>query len=218
MRVSMKTAMTTAAERAGFASDLILAPRNGLCLDFANTLAFRGTTPQESLHSLADLAQWCATSGAVLAGEVQAIAPWMQRHPGPAAAIFREAIAIREMIYRVFHAVAVGGAPSDEDVALLNRALKDAPARASLQRSGAAFGWRAAKARLSAAALLAPVLWSVGDLLTAPQLKQVRECANSECLWLFLDDSKNRTRRWCSMQVCGNRAKAHRHYIRRKSG
>jgi len=210
--------MTTVAERTGFADNLILTPRSGLCLDFANTLASRGSTPRESLHSLADLVQWCATSGAVLAGEVQAIMPWTQRHPGPAAVVFREAIAIREMIYRIFHAVAAGGAPSDEDMVLLNRALMDAPARASLQRSGAGFGWRTSKAKFSAAALLAPVLWSVGDLLAGPQLKQVRECANSKCLWLFLDDSKNQARRWCSMQVCGNRAKARRHYIRRKSG
>jgi predicted RNA-binding Zn ribbon-like protein len=46
----------------------------------------------------------------------------------------------------------------------------------------------------------------------------VRECANDKCLWLFLDDSKNGTRRWCSMSACGNRAKAHRHYARLKRG
>ena len=66
------------------------------------------------------------------------------------------------------------------------------------------------------AALLAPALWSAGDLLTGPQLARVRECANDKCLWLFLDESKNGTRRWCSMSACGNRAKAHRHYLRSK--
>lgn len=210
--------MPTAADRAKWTGDLILAPRSQLCLDFANTLAWRGSAPQESLHGFADLAQWCAASGAVLAGGVEGIAPWAQRHPGPAAAVFRDAIAIREAIYRIFHAVAAGGDPGDEDVALLNGRLRDAPPRTSVQRSGAGFGWRAARTRLGAAALLAPVLWSAGDLLTGPQLKRVRECANGQCLWLFLDDSKNGTRRWCSMQACGNRAKARRHYIRRKRG
>jgi predicted RNA-binding Zn ribbon-like protein len=52
--------------------------------------------------------------------------------------------------------------------------------------------------------------------LVGPDSERVRECANNRCLWLFLDDSKNGTRRWCSMQACGNRAKAYRHYLRQK--
>ena len=66
-------------------------------------------------------------------------------------------------------------------------------------------------------ALLAPVLWSAGDLLAGPRLGRVRRCANPQCLWLFLDDSKTGNRRWCSMATCGNRAKAHRHYLRQKA-
>jgi predicted RNA-binding Zn ribbon-like protein len=64
--------------------------------------------------------------------------------------------------------------------------------------------------------LLAPVLWSAGDLLTGGRLSRVRQCANPACLWLFVDDSKAGTRRWCSMASCGNRAKANRHYARLK--
>jgi predicted RNA-binding Zn ribbon-like protein len=62
--------------------------------------------------------------------------------------------------------------------------------------------------------LLAPVLWSAGDLLAGPRLDRVRRCANPECGWLFFDDSRAGKRRWCSMQACGNRAKARRHYHR----
>jgi predicted RNA-binding Zn ribbon-like protein len=51
-----------------------------------------------------------------------------------------------------------------------------------------------------------------GDLLAGPRLDRVRRCANPECGWLFLDDSRAGKRRWCSMQSCGNRAKARRHY------
>ena len=97
--------------------------------------------------------------------------------------------------------------------------MKETPARSALQRIGAGFGWRVEGSRLTnAPALLAPALWSAGDLLTGPQLARVRECANDKCLWLFLDESKNGTRRWCSMSACGNRAKAHRHYARLKGG
>jgi predicted RNA-binding Zn ribbon-like protein len=136
-----------------------------------------------------------------------------------AAAIFRGAIALRETTYRIFHAVASGSAPADGDLSELNRELKETPAREALQRIGGAFGWRVeGKPLATASALLAPVLWSAGDLLAGPQLERVRECANGKCLWLFLDESKNGSRRWCSMTACGNRAKAHRHYARLKGG
>ena len=69
----------------------------------------------------------------------------------------------------------------------------------------------------SAGALLAPVLWSAADLLVGSQLARVRQCANPACGWLFLDNSKSGNRRWCSMSACGNRAKAHRHYLRQKA-
>jgi predicted RNA-binding Zn ribbon-like protein len=64
--------------------------------------------------------------------------------------------------------------------------------------------------------LLTPVLWTAGDLLVEPRRDRVRRCGNEKCVWLFLDDSKSGTRRWCSMSSCGNRAKAHRHYERKK--
>ncbi len=203
--------------RAPAAGALILAPRPTLALDFANTLAWRGSTPEESLHGLADVVQWCAASGAVVAGGVEELGAWARANPARAVRIFGEAIAIREAVYRIFHAAASGARPAEGDVAALSRALALAPARAALERSGAGFGWRLAPLRPAAPALLAPVLWAAGDLLTGAELGRVRECANSRCLWLFLDDSKNGTRRWCSMQSCGNRAKAHRHYLRQKS-
>jgi predicted RNA-binding Zn ribbon-like protein len=198
---------------------LVLAPRRDLCLDFANTLAWRSSAPSESLHGLPDLLRWCASSGSLLAGAIEGSESWADRHPVQAAAIFRGAIAIREATYRIFHAAASGNAPTDDDLSALNRALKETPARSALQRIGAGFGWRVEVRRpATASTLLAPALWSAGDLLTGPQLARVRECANDKCLWLFLDESKNGTRRWCSMSACGNRAKAHRHYARLKGG
>jgi predicted RNA-binding Zn ribbon-like protein len=198
---------------------LVLTPRRDLCLDFANTLAWRGSAPSESLHGLPDLLRWYASSGSLLAGAIEGNGTWAEQHPAQAAAIFRGAIAIRETTYRIFHAAASGSAPADDDLSALNRALKETPARSALQRIGAGFGWRVEKTRLvTAATILAPALWSAGDLLTGPQLARVRECANDKCLWLFLDESKNGTRRWCSMTACGNRAKAHRHYARLKGG
>jgi len=97
----------------------------------------------------------------------------------------------------------------------LNHALHDAPPRAFLEQANGNYGWRI-DAKPTAPGLLAPVLWSAADILVGPDSARVRECANHRCLWLFLDDSKNGSRRWCSMQMCGNRAKAQRHYLRSK--
>ena len=56
------------------------------------------------------------------------------------------------------------------------------------------------------------------QLLTAPELPRVKQCAGRGCSWLFLDTSKNGSRRWCEMEVCGSRAKARAYYARRKAG
>jgi predicted RNA-binding Zn ribbon-like protein len=217
MPVNKVSGRVTTPQRIGRARVLVPTPRRDLCLDFANTLAWRGSAPSESLHGLPDLVRWCESSTGLATCAIDGGGSWAERHPARAAAIFRDAIALREAIYRIFHAIASGGAPDEQDLSELNQALKDTPARSALERIGAGFGWRVEATRpASAPALLAPALWSAGDLLTGPQLSRVRECANDKCLWLFLDESKNGTRRWCSMSACGNRAKAHRHYARLK--
>src|SRR5512146_1735103 len=104
MAVSMVGARVTTLQRIGRAGALVLASRRDLCLDFANTLAWRGSAPSESLHGLPDLVRWCASSGGLLAGAIDVNANWAERHPARAATIFRGAIALREAIYRIFHA------------------------------------------------------------------------------------------------------------------
>ena len=62
--------------------------------------------------------------------------------------------------------------------------------------------------------ILWPIAQSATELLTSSQLRTVRMCEAPTCAWLFLDQSRNRSRRWCDMKVCGNRQKARRHYQR----
>jgi predicted RNA-binding Zn ribbon-like protein len=140
---------------------------------------------------------------------------WFEARPAVSAAVFSEAIEIRETIYRLLHSVAAGSAATSEDVRRLNRALGEAAPRTNLERADGGFGWRA-EVTPTAPGMLASALWSAADILAGPDRARVRECANNRCLWLFLDDSKNGSRRWCSMQSCGNRAKARRHYLRER--
>jgi predicted RNA-binding Zn ribbon-like protein len=176
--------------------------RPDLCLDFANTRYWRGQpTPTETLNGPEELAAWAAAN---VAKEAK---PLSRRE-------FERAIAVRETIYRLFDATARGKAPAAADLQALNEQLAAAPARTTLKRERGGYGWDVDLKSGTALGVLAPVLWSAGDLLAGPRLDRVRRCANPECGWLFLDDSRAGKRRWCSMQSCGNRAKARRHYHR----
>jgi predicted RNA-binding Zn ribbon-like protein len=174
--------------------------RPDLCLEFANTRYWRGqATPTETLNSVEDLAGWAASNVSKDAR------PLTKRE-------FERAVDVRETIYRVFDATARGKAPAVADLEALNGALAAAPARKAVRRERHGFTWDVDMRGSTALAQLAPVLWSAGDLLTGAKLSKVKRCANPVCGWLFLDDSRAGKRRWCSMQSCGNRAKARRHY------
>jgi predicted RNA-binding Zn ribbon-like protein len=173
--------------------------RPDLCLDFANTRYWRGQAqPTETLNAPADLAAWAKAAKA------------------PSVREFEAALALREAIYRLFDSNAQGKPPASRDLEALNQALKQAPARTTLKRGRDGYSWEVDTKSGTAPALLAPILWSAGDLLAGPRLSRVRRCANPECGWLFLDDSRAGKRRWCSMSACGNRAKARRHYHKSK--
>jgi predicted RNA-binding Zn ribbon-like protein len=195
------------------AAEAIPAPDDDLCLAFANTRYWRGSAiPTEDLNHSEDLLRWAARTERLPPQMIDRFgARWGER-PDEAAATFRDAIAAREMLFRCFAATAAGRSPSDEDMAALNAALAAAPLRQRLRVGG----WEIGVAAPSASMLLAPTLWSAADLLVGARLRLVRQCSNPDCGWLFLDNSKSGNRRWCSMSACGNRAKAHRHYLRHK--
>jgi predicted RNA-binding Zn ribbon-like protein len=125
---------------------------------------------------------------------------------------------VREAIYHLLSAMAHGHPRDPVDVATLNDALGDALAHARLSPLPDGFAWDWGGADPSALdQMLWPVVQSAVDLLTSPELERVGECADDRgCGWLFLDMTKNRSRRWCDMRDCGNRAKARRHYAKRK--
>lgn len=194
---------------------VVPAPRDDFCLDFANTRFWRGDDPAtETLNAPADLLDWAESTGG-LPAVVAALRDRWRGDPVEGARRLDEALRLREAMVGVFAAVMAGTEPAADDLAALNAGLARAPARDRLDRRDDGFVWRILVPS-GLDAVLAPVLWSAGDLLTGPRLARVRQCANERCRWLFLDDSKSANRRWCSMSQCGNRAKAHRHYVRQR--
>jgi predicted RNA-binding Zn ribbon-like protein len=195
---------------------LVPAPGEELGVAFANTRYWRGTEPPvEELNGLGDVLAWCAGAGSIDAPTQSTLEAWATRHGPEAARLFDETIAARETIYALLGATAAGEAVAARDVDALNRLLAAAPTRTSLAAGPDGNRWRLPTATPTAASLLAPALWSTGDLLAGQRLQRLRMCGNPKCRWLFVDDSKSGTRRWCTMRTCGNRAKAHRHYLRK---
>ena len=191
---------------------LISTARAGLCLDFANSRYWRGTDqPTETLETFNDVFTWLAAANALDSRTVEALKQNWQ----PTDADHTETIQLREALYRIFTAVAAHAEPASADIEIFNRKLTAAPARTQLVKHDGAYLWRA-NLKPQLPDLLAPILWTAGDMLAEPRRDRVRLCANEKCVWLFLDDSKSGTRRWCDMKACGNRAKAHRHYEKKK--
>ncbi|MBV9116776.1 MAG: ABATE domain-containing protein [Acetobacteraceae bacterium] len=201
------------AKTAGF----IATPREDVCLDFVNTRSWRGReTPGEELHGLDDVLAWARGAGGVDVEIAQSFQDWWRPRPRAASAVFTEAIALREALFRLFEAVSSGEAPDPAALDVLNAALGSAAPRSRVAPRADALVWSVDGLVPGMAALLSPVLWSASDLLAGTRRRRVRLCANPQCRWVFLDDSKSGTRRWCSMASCGNRAKAHRHYLKRR--
>jgi predicted RNA-binding Zn ribbon-like protein len=123
---------------------------------------------------------------------------------------------LREAIFQVFVARARGALPPAGALRTLNKEQPTALARLRLVADGGGYRteWEDEDALDR---MLWPVVRSAAELLTSDDLDRVRECAADNCAWLFLDRSKNRSRRWCDMAVCGNRSKVRRFRQRSRS-
>jgi predicted RNA-binding Zn ribbon-like protein len=179
-------------------------------LDFVNTVETRASDPLELLRSYRDLADWTAKVGLVDAQTARSLRRFA------AADVLARAIALREAAYEVLVAVAVEHAPPPEEaLAIVNAEIADA-GRGVLAFDGEAFTFEPPPQ--DALLPLHLVARALADLLTSPRLQRVGRCEGvGDCGWLFLDTTKNKSRRWCSMEACGSRVKMRRYYERSKA-
>jgi predicted RNA-binding Zn ribbon-like protein len=190
-----------------------------LCLDFANSVRARPLSDRiESIHSYGDLLSWARHATILTPGEAAALAEEAARRPRPAAQALTQALSVREAIYALFSAHAAGLPAPVADLQTLNRAIGRAMARSGLVANGGRFEWGWPGTPPDFDRVCCWVARSAAEVLTSRDLTFVRECAGYDCGWLFIDATKNRSRRWCDMSTCGNRAKGRRHYERRRSG
>jgi len=205
-----------------------------ISLDFANTAEWHaGPEPVERLTTYVSAVQWAQKAGILSDDDAKSLLSRARAHPAGEAQALRRVVAFREAVYHIFSAAAHGQPPASSDLDTLNSELAEGLTHLRLVASkvpeaqpgpavgaGSAgppqFSWAWSGLEDDLTSFLWPVARAAAALLTSPQLAKVRECAGDPCGWLFLDRSKNATRRWCDMADCGNRAKARRYRSRQK--
>jgi predicted RNA-binding Zn ribbon-like protein len=189
-----------------------------LCLDFVNTIEGRiGPSPQEFLNTCEDVVHWSEHANLLDPAQCSALLDEAEKSPKAAVACFETAIALREALHRIFLAEAHDTQPSQDDLNILKQAYLSGLSYADLPWTPDGYQWQWRADELA----LERVLWHVAqaalELLSSGDVQRVKECPGAhDCGWLFFDASKNRSRRWCSMEGCGSRVKMRRQYAKKK--
>ncbi len=188
-----------------------------LCLDFANTLEWRAReNPTDRLDTYSAIVEWCQKKGLLETKEVRHYLALAERFPERGSKTLIRTIAMRETFYRIVVSIVREREPSASDLAVLNTELSQIMPNARIGHKNGGFDWGWSANGEALDQILWPVLKSITDLLTSEELGRVGVCDGEGCAWLFFDNSRNRSRRWCDMGDCGNRAKARRYYARKR--
>ena len=178
-----------------------------VALDFANTLDGRyDPQPRDHLHDYRDLLVFSVLAGTLDQPTADRLAAAAEESPEPAERQLHHARKLREVIFGVFSAVATGDGPRTADLDALNAFHQRAMSRGKVIPAADGFDWDWDDIDALDRPIW-PVVRSAVDLLLTGDRRRLRECAADDCGWLFYDTSRNQSRRWCSMQSCGNRAK-----------
>jgi predicted RNA-binding Zn ribbon-like protein len=199
-----------------------------LALDFVNTASRREVGPlKERLNSYADLVDWAEQAHALPDLVPEELRQAAAQHPEAAAKVLDDARTLREALYRIFRAFSTSNdirSAAAADMALLNAVFRRANEHRTLccqrvapnSHGAPTFDWRWDDCGAELDRVLWPVTLAAADLVTRGDPQRIKECGGENCNWLFLDQSKNRSRRWCTMEDCGSKVKAKRHYHRQK--
>jgi predicted RNA-binding Zn ribbon-like protein len=181
-----------------------------LGLDFVNTLEHHdGPVLEDMLTSWPELVEWAVKAGLATPQVAGGLRKLGTKNPRAADTVFSRALRLRECLYRIVTALLAKRHPATDDLNLFNDFLTEAHAAVVLRSTpgGLAFDLPVTSERPES--VLGPVVMAAARLLTSPEtLARIRRCDMETCRWFFVDRSKNHSRRWCDMKVCGNRAKA----------
>ena len=191
-------------------------------LDFVNTVGWRLVDyPSEYLRSYGDLVDWGRQAGLLALEEAEGLFRRGMLDPEVARETLARALALREALHRMISRAIAGESQDESDLSALNRELEIALSHLRVMAADGTYSWGwdrggdDGEARLDSP--LWPVAQSAAELLTSEKLGRVKVCAGEGCGWVFLDASRNSSRRWCDSRDCGNRERVRRHLARKRT-
>jgi predicted RNA-binding Zn ribbon-like protein len=187
---------------------------NHLALDFLNTRLVLPEGPKELLSGVDALVRWFVASGLLTRQNGKGLAKKWSDTP-QAAVLLRELLKFRERLRAVVVRQEAGFSASDAFIAELNSLLKQHPSVIALQRNGEKLGLETAFELEKPNDLWAPIAIAVAELLSEVSPVRLRKC--EACIVHFLDTSKKGSRRWCSMNICGNKIKVAAYQKRKRA-
>lgn len=181
-------------------------------LDLLNTKPVLADGPTELLRDSQALEKWLIASGMVTSPKSRAVVRgW--RHSTEAAAFLEQLIAFREKLREAVMQIEGGASPTSAFLTEINSLLVRYPRRTSLHNRKGKIIREIVFQPSKPVDLWAPIIDATADLLVETESSRIRKCES--CVVHFFDTSKKGSRRWCSMNICGNKLKVAA-YRRRK--
>jgi predicted RNA-binding Zn ribbon-like protein len=186
---------------------------NRSILDLLNTKPVLAEGPTELLADVRALERWLIASGMVISAKAKTtLRSW--RSSDEAAAFLKQLIAFREKLREAVLRMEGGFAPGDAFLAEVNLLLVQHPFPALLHKRGGKVIREISFELRRPTDLWAPIIDATADLLAESDLSRIRKCES--CVVHFFDTSKKGSRRWCSMNICGNKFKVAAYQKRRR--
>lgn len=190
-----------------------------LALNFANTESGRGGAHHlNHIKSAADVLNWARHAEVITDSVAQAGQALVKDRKAVAARMFQGAVSLRAAIYEINAAFVAGHAPAEASLKALASEHCESLRSARLLPHDSGYGWSWNPDDDLAAAVLGPIAEAAIRLLTRQDRSRIKQCKGLHCGWLFFDTTKNNSRCWCDMRVCGNRSKIRAMRKRRASG
>jgi predicted RNA-binding Zn ribbon-like protein len=185
-----------------------------LSLDFVNTINSRLHPEHDYLMHYSDLAGWANKVGILSPAQANQLERRAKQSVEGAENALQAARTLRELLYRLFSNAAKGSEPNKKDMETFVSSYGETISRGQFLKQDNHYTttWKVDE---TFEAVLWPIIHSAGEMLLSEELGQVKECPG--CGWLFLDTSKNQSRRWCSMNTCGTRDKMRRYHKRQRA-
>ena len=192
--------------------------REQLCLDFMNTVSWHLNKNMygEYLTSYSVFVKWCHLRGIINRKQANFFAEESRKRSLETTEVYQRVIKLRESVFRILLAVIDKDSPKQTDFDLLNSEIERMLPLYRLKYVDQRFIWENIGDAINLDWMLSIIVQNITEFLTSDQLGRLKVCSDDNCGWLFVDMSKNKSRRWCSMKDCGNRAKARRHYSKKR--